>query len=56
MDWSIPVHVILVETLGNGDDNSVRKLLTEKGYTFDGKCAHNELWVHSQYVSKGDVQ
>jgi FkbM family methyltransferase len=45
MDWSIPVGVILVETLGIGGDDDVRKILTEKGYVFDGKCAHNELWV-----------
>ena len=51
MDWSIPVHVFLVETLGISDDEPVRRLLSENGYIFDGKCAHNELWVNSNWKS-----
>jgi FkbM family methyltransferase len=49
MDWSIPVHVLLVETLGLPNDDKVRKLLSENGFVYDGKCAHNEVWVHSSY-------
>jgi hypothetical protein len=49
MDWSIPVHVILVETLGISDDDKVRRLLTERGFVFDGKCAHNEVWINPNY-------
>jgi FkbM family methyltransferase len=49
MDWSIPVHVILVETLGISDDDKVRNLLKERGFIFDGKCAHNEVWINPNY-------
>jgi FkbM family methyltransferase len=48
MDWSIPVGVICMETCG-GDaeymNEQCRQLLRDKGYKFDGKAAHNELWV-----------
>lgn len=50
MDWSIPVRVILVETLDiSNNDDKVRRFLTEKGFIFDGKCAHNEVWINPNY-------
>lgn len=49
MDWTIPVHVILVETLDISDNDKVRQLLREKGFIFDGNCAHNELWINPNY-------
>jgi hypothetical protein len=47
MDWSIPVHVLLIETHPFSEDlnEKCRVLLREKGFTFDCTCAHNELWL-----------
>jgi FkbM family methyltransferase len=49
MDWSIPVHVILVEVLGENDNDKVRNFLKEKGFVYDGNAAHNEVWVNPNY-------
>jgi len=47
-DFSVPIDVILIEMLGVEADKEelCRKLLIEKGYKFDNKIAHNEVFIH----------
>jgi FkbM family methyltransferase len=46
MDWSIPIHVLLIEQFDDDPNKeNICSLLTEKGFVKDGRCAHNELWV-----------
>ena len=47
-DFSVPIDVILIEMLGIEADKEelCRKLLIEKGYKFDKKIAHNEVFIH----------
>ena len=53
MDWSIPVHVLLLETLSDYKvlNEKCREFLRTKGFVFDGLCAHNELWINPSYPS-----
>jgi hypothetical protein len=47
-DFSIPINLILIETLGgsNADnDNKCRKLLNDNGYILDAVYKHNEIYV-----------
>lgn len=46
-DFSIPIDVILIETLGvqPDKDENCRKLLLEKGYHFLTSFKHNEIFV-----------
>jgi FkbM family methyltransferase len=46
-DFSIPIDMILMETLGvqPEKDELCRKLLLEKGYHFLTACQHNEIYV-----------
>jgi len=47
-DFSIPIDVILIETLGGSQesrDEQCRQLLIEKGYIFDTKFKHNEIFI-----------
>ena len=51
-DFSIPIDIILIETLGNSNeerDEKCRQLLIENGYTFDQKFKHNEVFIHKNY-------
>lgn len=50
MNWSIPVHVLLIETFDDDPNKeNIRSFLTDKGFVYDGKCAHNEIWVNRTY-------
>jgi hypothetical protein len=62
MDWSIPVHYILVETWPgrNADYDKITKLLTGQGFANEGlkstafcvpgqDCAKNTLYVNTNY-------
>lgn len=46
-DFSIPIHVILIESLGVQPEREqlCRDILIKNGYKFDGKCAHNEIYI-----------
>lgn len=49
-DFSIPIYLILIETLGRNKeeqnkDELCRKLLLKNGYKFVTKCAHNEIFI-----------
>jgi FkbM family methyltransferase len=47
-DFSIPIDVILIETLGGSQcerDNLCRELLINNGYKFSEKYKHNEIFV-----------
>ena len=47
-DFSIPIDIILIETLGgsqNEKDELCRQLLLDHGYVFDCKFKHNEVFL-----------
>jgi FkbM family methyltransferase len=47
-DFSIPIDVILIETLGGSQSEKeelCRQLLLKNGYTFDTKYKHNEVYL-----------
>ena len=47
-DFSIPIDVILIETLGGSQcekEEECRKLLIKNGYKFDTKFKHNEVFI-----------
>lgn len=47
-DFSIPIDVILIETLGGSQiekEELCRKLLIKNGYKFDQKFKHNEVFI-----------
>jgi len=57
-DFSIPINVILIETLGVQEEkeNLCRKLLAEKNYTFYSKCAHNEIWIYKNFTIPNNMK
>lgn len=44
-DFSIPIDVILIETLGTSNDELCRELLISKNYKFIQKYKHNEVFM-----------
>ena len=50
-DFSIPIDVILIETLGvqSEKDKLCREILIKNNYKFLTKCAHNEIFVLNTY-------
>lgn len=46
-DFSIPIDVVLIETLGVQPDKDqlCRDLLIKNGYTFYKRCQHNEVFI-----------
>jgi hypothetical protein len=51
MDWSIPVKVLLVESLSDDPNKEkITSFLTEKGFIYDGPCAHNKLWINPNVI------
>ena len=48
-DFSITIDLILIEMLGVDPEKEelCRKILIKNGYIFDIKCAHNEIFIHS---------
>jgi FkbM family methyltransferase len=47
-DFSVPIDVILIETLGGSQtekEELCRNLLIKNGYKFSEKCQHNEIFV-----------
>ena len=49
-DFSIPIDVILIETLGGSQiekENECRKILTNNNYKFVCKYQHNEIYIHN---------
>ena len=46
-DFSIPIYVILIETLGVDKikDDLCRKILLENNYIFYSLCSHNEIYI-----------
>ena len=47
-DFSIPIDVILIETLGGSQcekEEQCRQLLIKNGYKFDTKFKHNEIFI-----------
>lgn len=51
-DFSVPIDVILMETLGTDVDKDelCREILVNNGYRFFAKCAHNEVFVSGTFV------
>jgi FkbM family methyltransferase len=50
-DFSIPIDIILIETLGanNEKDELCRNLLIKNNYKFVCKCSHNEIYATHNY-------
>jgi FkbM family methyltransferase len=47
-DFSIPIDVILIETLGGSQcekEEKCREILINNGYVFDNKYKHNEIFI-----------
>ncbi len=44
-DFSVPIDVILIETLGTEKDELCREILIKNNYKFITKCAHNEIFT-----------
>lgn len=55
-DFSIPIDVILIETLGvqPEQDELCRKLLIKNNYKFITKCFHNEIFTLNTFEIKYD--
>lgn len=52
-DFSIPIDVILIETLGGSQcekEELCRQLLIKNGYRFDIKYKHNEVFILEKYT------
>ena len=53
-DFSIPIDVILIETLGGSQtekEELCRQLLFKNGYSFDTKFKHNEVYILNKPVN-----
>jgi FkbM family methyltransferase len=51
MDWSIPVKILLIEAFDDDPNKeNIRSFLVDKGFAYDGICAHNQVWVNSNPV------
>ena len=51
-DFSIPIDVILIETLGGSQcekEEQCRQLLIKNGYKFDKKFKHNEVFLLNEF-------
>jgi FkbM family methyltransferase len=51
-DFSVPIDVILIETLGGSmceKEELCRQLLIQNGYKFSEKYKHNEIFIHCDY-------
>ena len=48
MDWNIPVGVICIESFPEEEElnNKCRQILRKNGFIYDGRVAHNELWIN----------
>jgi FkbM family methyltransferase len=53
-DFSIPIDVILIETLGVQPerDELCRKIILNNGYKFFSKIYHNEIYILNDYLIK----
>ena len=57
-DFSIPIHLILIETLHRDEEErkkeeKCKKLLLDNNYKFITKCYHNEIYIlNSSYLLK----
>lgn len=52
-DFSIPIDVILIETLGGSQlekEELCRQLLFKNGYKFDTKYKHNEIYILNDFT------
>lgn len=51
-DFSIPIDLILIETLGVEPDKDelCRQILILNGYRFIQKISHNEIFIHNSVV------
>jgi len=50
-DFSIPIDVILIETLDDEHKNEqCKNLLINNDYSFYSKCAHNEIYIRNGFL------
>ena len=56
-DFSIPIHLILIEMLGLQPEREMkcRDLLISHGYYFITTCSHNEVFVHRDSLSMFNI-
>ena len=56
-DFSIPIHLILIEMLGLQPEREMqcRDLLISHGYHFITTCSHNEVFVHCDSLSMFNI-
>ena len=56
MDWSIPVYIICIEMHDNSsrhkEQEEIRKILKERGFSYKKKIYHDEVWVNDSYFRK----
>lgn len=54
IDWKIPIYVIVIEldSHNKDKDEKCRKILREKGFTFDISMGGNEFWINRNYFRK----
>ena len=56
MDWSIPVYIICIEMHSyesrQKEQEEIRKILTDKGFTYKKTIAEDEIWVNESYFRK----
>ena len=56
MDWSIPIYLICIEMHGmksrQKEQEEIRKILKEQGFTFKKKIEDDEVWINDSYFRK----
>ena len=56
MDWSIPIYLICIEMHGmksrQKEQEEIRKILKQQGFTFKKKIEDDEIWVNDSYFRK----
>jgi len=50
MDWSISVHIILIERGPTANENDIEVLLVEKGFEYVREQRQNRIWAHSTFL------
>ena len=57
MDWSIPIYLICIEMYAyecrQKEQEEIRKILKQQGFTYKKKIAEDEIWVNDSYFRKG---